>query len=551
MANGIEMQQVIRIAFLAFLLVWQGCAQMVAPTGGEKDLLPPRFDTLRTFPSNRSVNFTGNRILFVFDEYVRVNNPSQQILISPAIDPKPTFVAKGKELRMEWTGTLKANTTYTISFGNSVVDLAEGNVAGDLQYVFSTGSELDSGQIRGRIRDAYSLAPQKGVWVMLYPADQDSVLLARKPEYIAVTDEKGNYRISHIREGSYTLVALRDGNGNYLFDQPSEEAAFWDEPITVEGGPAAASSYALYLFKEDREKQYVKKSQFDLPGRLMLVMNRPIETPQVSWNPSLGFTDTSGHEKPFYEEISEGKDTLYYWIQPSGPGEAYVAVADTANRYTDTVRVYWDARKAEKQEKQALKINHNVRSDFGLTQKLLLRFDNPLLHTDTSRIRFYRDSLPLTVAWAEKNSLSLALEYDFLEYPRVGYMLHIEPGAFTDIYGQKNDTLRLAFMSRKEEYYGVLKFAVKDASDRPYFLQLLDAQGRMLRELRGAGTASWTLTHMDPGNYKLRLVYDENGNGRWDTGDFRERRQPEKVLYFDEPITIRSNWDVELEWHIE
>jgi len=53
---------------------------------------------------------------------------------------------------------------------------------------------------------------------------------------------------------------------------------------------------------------------------------------------------------------------------------------------------------------------------------------------------------------------------------------------------------------------------------------------------------------LEKGFYRLRIVFDINGDGKWTTGDFTEKRQPEPVSYYSKEIEIRTDWTVEENW---
>src|ERR1051325_4815498 len=206
------------------ILLLAACATQSVPTGGPKDVTPPK--VMQSVPDSATTHFKGKTIDVELNEYVNLNNPLDQIIISPPLDKKPEIYLKGKHVIIEIKDTLRKNTTYTINFGNSIADLREGNVLTNYRLAFSTGAYVDSLIFKGKVENAYSGAPEKDVLVMLYNEHDDSVPIKKKPFYFAKTTADGSFLITNIATGHYKLFVLKDANNNYLFDQPSESIAF-------------------------------------------------------------------------------------------------------------------------------------------------------------------------------------------------------------------------------------------------------------------------------------------------------------------------------------
>jgi hypothetical protein len=128
------------LLFVGVFLVC-GCAQIVAPTGGQKDTRPP--SVIKEVPENARAGFNANKIVIGFDEYIQLLSPEEQIVISPPLEEKPEYEISGKSLIIRFRSAPRANTTYTINFGNAIADNHEGNVLGDYRYVFSTGNSIE------------------------------------------------------------------------------------------------------------------------------------------------------------------------------------------------------------------------------------------------------------------------------------------------------------------------------------------------------------------------------------------------------------------------
>ena len=232
------------------IFLWQ-CARIGTPTGGDKDITPPK--VLKITPPSGTTNFTGNRIRIYFDELVTLKDVRKQLIISPPLNYFPDISPAGnaaKYLDIKITDTLKPNTTYTFNFGKSIQDNNEGNPLNFFSYVFSTGNTIDSLSVKGKIKDAIAAKPDNFVNVMLYEVSEkfsDSIIYKEKPTYIVNTlDSLDTFEIKNVRAGKYMLVAMKDKASNYLFDQKQDKIGFNPHFIEV----PIDTIYEISLFKE-------------------------------------------------------------------------------------------------------------------------------------------------------------------------------------------------------------------------------------------------------------------------------------------------------------
>ena len=218
---------------MPLILLLSDCAKIGSPTGGPRDEDPPKL--VESEPENYSLNFEGNEIEITFDEYIRLNNINQELVISPPIGENPDVRLKNKSILINLMGTeLKENTTYTLNFGMAIEDNNEGNELPNFEFVFSTGDYLDSLAVYGQVLEAFSLQPpEEPMTVMLYDTLSDSIVYREPPIYIGKTDEEGYFRIQNIRPDTFKLFALKDMNYNLLFDIPNEPVAFLDTVLLL------------------------------------------------------------------------------------------------------------------------------------------------------------------------------------------------------------------------------------------------------------------------------------------------------------------------------
>lgn len=217
-----------RLLSLVFCLT--SCAQQGSLTGGAKDEKPP--EVVSSTPANYTTHFKSDHIEITFNEYFDLKDIAKQLVVSPPMAKKPDFKVKGKTLEINFKDSLQPNRTYAINFGDALVDLNEGNPIKNFQFVFSTGSTIDSLQVGGRVIQALDSKPAEDILVMLYNGNADSLPLKTTPLYLSRTDKEGKFTLKNLAGGSYKIFALKDGNNNLMFDQPTEAVAFQDSLIT-------------------------------------------------------------------------------------------------------------------------------------------------------------------------------------------------------------------------------------------------------------------------------------------------------------------------------
>lgn len=343
------------VSYLFFLslicLLFAGCANVVAPSGGDKDTQPPTL--LQASPPNFSPNFSFKKVTLDFDEYVQTKDPQSQVVISPPLKYPLEYLSKGKSLQIKFSDTLLPNTTYNLNFGQCIVDLNEGNPLPEFNYVFSTGRFIDSLRLEGNIKDALTGNSEKGVLVLAYNENQDSLPYKKLPSYFDRTDESGNFSIQNMAQGSYKLFALLEKSTNYLFDnQDEEKIGFIDSLVTPFYLPPplqdsvskdslipdsmreakkskfqnAASKPALTmkLFSEKKEKQALKKWNYERIGKLQLLYNIPVN--------KLSYQILTPLQNNSWESIeySTQRDSLILWFNDTISDSLHIRLwADT------------------------------------------------------------------------------------------------------------------------------------------------------------------------------------------------------------------------------
>ena len=397
-------------------------------------------------------------------------------------------------------------TTYTLNFGQSLVDNNEGNPNSFLTYVFSTGDYIDSLTLSGAVRDAYNRKADEFVSVMLYEIDTaytDSTVYKSLPNYIANTgDSLPLFELRNLKAGNYALFALKDENKNNKFDQRLDKIGFLEDTITL----PTDSIYLLNLFKELPDysisvPSYVAKNRiiFGYQGDYRDIA---IET----------LTELPDSVETIILKDRE-KDTLNYWISPTDLDSIIFTVTNAKMEAIDTFTV-----KTRKLPLDSLTLSNGVQGKFSFEDSFSVLANTPIASVDTTKIGLVvNDSLLAPYSYAI-DSLENKIDFDFDVEPNQSYRFAFLPGAVTDFFGIQNDTLDYNISTSSYADYGNLRFNLSGAVQYPVIMQLLTEKGEVQREIVASEPQIFEFNNLDPGNYIARVIFDGNGNGKWDTG---------------------------------
>ena len=525
--------KILSLIFIALLLY--ACAKKGRPDGGAVDETSP--EVVKTSPENYSVNFDEQEITINFNEYIVLEDPRNQIIFSPPIEPRPEIRPMSfatQQLKILLPDSLIDNTTYTINFGTSIVDNNEKNPLPYYSYVFSTGDYLDSLAIKGKVSDAKSRKVKNTISLILYPADTsytDSAVFSKTPRYIAYSqDSTNNFRLSNLKNGEYKMFAVEDNNGNYTYEPQSDQIGFIEDTITIPGD----SIFDISVFKE--------KQQIDF--------RRP---EQVSRNQYLiGFTgsiDSTALNVDFFNEKDSidwqlekrsDSDSLNLWTK-SFLNRDSIALKISHRKVVDTFTL-----RPKKIEKDSLEIEQLTRSQLELFQTMTIKPSIPLSKIDTSKISTYikKDSLQVNFQ-ANYFSYSNLLKIQHQKEEATTYVYEFLPGAFKDQLGNQNDSISYSTKTKELSKYGTLDLTFSGINDFPVIVQLVNDKDKVIKSRVVKKRELVSFEFINPGEYFVRIIIDENKNGIWDTGNYLENKQAENIIYSNEAIKVRANWDIQ------
>lgn len=526
-----------KVKFFTYLIIAiliYSCAQVVPLTGGDKDETPPK--ELKSSPENKSTHFAAKTITIEFDEFIRLQNLQQQLIVSPVMEKTPEISVKGKSLVIKLKEELTPNTTYSINFGNAIIDITENNPIPNYKYVFSTGDYLDSLSFSGNVLFAQDLKPKEKVYVMLYQNLDDSVPYLNKPKYVAITDKDGEFAITNIAQGNYKVFALEDINSNYIYDLPNEQIAFFENPIQLDSN---LSEQQLFLFEEQQDNQYVKKVEHKEFGKVVFYLNQPSENVVIS-------TNIKEKIRWYIEERNTTNDTITHWLLGVGNFKEVEYYTSEGKKILDTSAVTFIEQ--SKFKDTTLSLNSNITPIFDLNKNILLSTPRPINIFNQENITLIEDSVPVKFEINQhSNTRNYEISYSFKE--NTDYVLQILPTTFQDILGLENDSVIASFKTKKESDYGNIILKMDLNFETPYILQLL-RNNKIIDEKYISNSQTINYTFLTPGDYALHLIIDENNNKKWDTGDYIKTQQPETVIHYQKAIKIRPNWDNEIIWNI-
>ena len=433
-----------------------GCGQIGMPTGGPKDSIPPRL--VNASPALKSVNVKDNKITLTFNEYVDLKEAQTNVLISPLPKKQPSIDFKLKTVTVKLKDTLLPNTTYSINFGSAIVDNNEGNPYKDFTYVFSTGPQIDSFMLSGKVILAETGKSDSTLLAMLYRKTDDSAVQKNRPDYVARLSGDGSFTFVNLPAGSFNIYALKDGDGGKTYNSKKEIFAFADAAVTVSEKTEPVVLYASALEKESGNTKTVKR-----------VINKRLQ-----------YTATAG---------LQSQDLL---------------------------------------------------SPFELS------FNNPLKKFEPEKL-ILRDTnykpIPATIWTIDSSRTKITLTVKWQEAAQ--YRLIMDTTAISDSANNhlgKIDTIR--FNVKEQSDYGnvVLRFSNLDLTKHPV-LQFV--QGEEIKKSYPLKTSEWSDKFVAPGEYELRILFDDNNNGKWDPGNYTKKLQPEKAITLTQKIAVRANWDNE------
>ena len=597
------------ITFFHFIIatIVASCARMGQPDGGWYDDDPPK--VVACIPEDQATNISAKKITILFDEYIKLTDATNKVIVSPPQLEVPDIKATGKKIVVELQDSLVPNTTYTIDFSDAISDNNENNPMGSYTYSFSTGERIDTFEVSGYVLDASNLEPIKGIMVGLYNDLADSAFQTKPMLRVSRTDSRGHFVVKGVAPGTYRAYALQDMDGDFRFSQKSEMIGY--NHLTFEPG-SKPDTRTDTIWRDSLHIDALIKVPYThfLPDDITLLAFTHVQTdrflikterveankfsmyfsygnPQLPVIKGLNFDSDSA----FVIETNEKQDTIHYWLRDTAlvnqdtlRMEVSYLMTDSAGvliNQTDTTDVLakvsfakrqkelnkqkdqWrkDIEKRLKRGEEAdtiwrekpLEVKYDAPASMDPDKIVRIEMPTPLQHCDTAAVHLYS---MIDSVWYESDCRMVPIPNQIRNYklladwrPGIEYSLEVDSAAFIDIYGNVSDAFKQGIKVKTEDEYGTLKLNITGVEDSAMIVQLLNSSGKIVKQVKTQNhTAEFKF--IKPDKYYVSAFIDSNGNGIWDTGNYTDDRQAEAVYYYPREIECKAKWDVTQTWNV-
>ncbi len=581
------------------------CANIMTPEGGPKDTIPPVIVKLE--PDNFATNFKEKKIYIEFNEFVQIKDQNKELFTSPAMKKLPLLTTRGKGIVITIRDTLKENTTYAIDLGSAIRDNNEGNPINAMRYVFSTGDKVDSMMCSGYTADSYKADSVSRTFIWFYIADSlpstpgyDSTIFNRKPDVIARAQNNGIFIAQNLKPVNYRIYAIGDKNDNQLYEPGTDMVGLLDtvyNPATMPEFAIWFDSLRMYpsaepqlYFRMFTDKAFVNQRLVDAkrPEQKKALLYFNSDYPKID---SLEF-DNIPSDKILIDPQTNGRDTVALWFNVPAEqlpdtikGSIVYYRHDSLRQLSKTrepLKLAWKLVETKEQEKERERIEKekekakaegkeykdpNAKNLFKLNISAGKEV-NPEKGFDitfgTPAVKFDSTAIQLSIVAEDKTTTPVKMSFvrDTLNMCRwmvnapwkekTNYRLYLPKEIVTDVMGYQNDSTVMEFATYDPEKFATVSLNVHGGNENSrYILLLTDASGKTLQELKDVKRGKYRFNYVSPGDIRLRIIEDKNGNGKWDAGDVIAGLQPERAeAYFNDRkedlFTTKMNWDFEI-----
>src|SRR5574344_157044 len=546
-----------KVFLIIMVVLCASCARIVTPKGGQRDVLPPKY--LSSKPKNNQTNFKGKEIEVSFDEYIVLDNVNEKLIVSTPLKNKPNVSSHLKKLYIKDLDSLQDNTTYIFDFSDAIIDYNEGNSLSHYSFAFSTGNTIDTMVYKGKLIDSYSLKPAMGQYVTLYQNIDKKYQTTHLPNYITRTDSNGNFVFKNIKEGKYQLIAFEDKNQNQYYDLITEGIGFSDTLISPYNDRKDTSltintrkRIDTFYFSQAKDTTFqINSSKLVNNRELVVAFSQPIsDSFQITFNqPKI-------NDKDLIVQMNENKDTIHYYSIGNLTFDTLLAEIRSEEHFKEKIELYYDnGRKKHKQKDEHFYILANktivpyyeniiLTLPFSIDTNKNLPLKAKIVNKkDTSVVDFV----------AIKGKMNIIQSKDKLNEGE-DYTIIIDSNSVEYYSGKKNNKFSQQFHITTKDDYGKLVMTIKDSVENNSLLIFSlfdDKDNKILEDKYMKGKEGVVVfENLNEGNYKLRVIIDSNGNKKWDSNDFFNHTQADKIEFFSKMIMIRKGWDTEEEWKV-
>jgi uncharacterized protein (DUF2141 family) len=583
---------------------------MGSPDGGWYDDDPPV--VLGSMPADKATGVNTKKINIYFDEYIKLADATQNVIVSPPQLEMPEIEAKGKKIVVELKDTLKPDMTYTIDFSDAISDNNEDNPLGNYTFTFSTGQQTDTLEVSGTVLSAENLDPVSSILVGLYEDLADSAFRTKPLLRVARTDANGHFVIKGVAEGEYRIYALQDADGNYKFTQKSEMIAFshetykpyvkpdirqdtiWRDTLHIDS--IAQVHYMHYYpddivltaFQEIQTDRYLLKTERKEADRINIFFSYGSE--QLPIIRGLNFNS----DDAFIVETNAKKDSITYWLRDTLLVNQDTLRMDLTYQMTDSLgrlvehtdsaievlaktpyekrvkaqqKEYetWLKQQEKKRKREEpydsiypvkpLEPKYNAPQSMDPNRSIHIEVPTPPAVLDTAGIHLYTkiDTLWYNANYEFRQRDSLLRCYELVVDWKPGseYSFEVDSAAIVDIYGKACKPYKQGIKVKTLDDYATLFFDISGYTDSAaVVVQLLDKSDKPVAKSKMESDHTASFYYVGPGIYYARAFIDRNDNGVWDTGDYDADQQAEAVYYYSREIETKAKFDITLSWNL-
>lgn len=522
-----------------FYLFLAACANLTTPSGGPKDTKPPVLE--QSTPNNKTSNFKGKSVELVFDEFIKLNSPKEEIIITPSPGKDIEIIAKKTKVIITPKDGWKDSTTYTILFREGVQDITENNSPVNLKLAFSTGTSIDSLRLSGTVEEILKGTPAEKITVAIFSSDTFDIF-TDTPSYFTKTDKKGAFILENLKQGTYNIYAFDDKNKNLKVESRSERYGFIGDPILLQKNKDTLNIGLVILDAR--------------PLKLSAIRNIGNVT-RIRFNKHItDYTIEDSHD--IVHAFGTNRTEINFWCPDNmiDSVELHLTAQDSIQTKIDTL--FYIKKTNTKPVKETFKWSSGsptVDPETGKFNTILefskpvvtLNFDSLYIEVDSvNRVNITKKDIEIDT---RHRTIAITKDLDkkiFKTEDQLNLKLKAGKGFLYSIEedSSKQQTVPISILWPEDA--GML--LIQTQSKKPNFIvQLLNSQGKIQKSV--SNITKYTFDKLSPGEYQIRVIIDQNNNGKWDPGNYNKRQVPEKVVFYKTPegkhaIPIRANWEV-------
>ncbi|MBI5731531.1 MAG: Ig-like domain-containing protein [Ignavibacteriales bacterium] len=547
-------KSIIKILAVTSLILFARCANQLQPGGGEVDTVPPQI--IEVYPGNGTANYHEDYFEISFSEYVDKRSVQEAIFISPALQKPLKYDWSGKTLTVYFNDTLKVNTTYTVSIGTDVKDVNNGNkMAESLTFAFSTGDKIDNGKISGKI---YDTSPE-GVMIFAYQANsKEADPTKQKPDYVSQVGKKGNYSLPGLRDGNYSIFAIRDKFRDLLYQKNEDGLGVQNKKVELIDKTIEYENVDFFLTFEDTIAPKISNVFMKDRNHIQIEFNEPVDSSKIS-----------GDNFVLFDSTANKKIILKYFFKGEGrPNQFYAAFTDTLERKESWVLISKNIpdlkNNLSSEEKNSFAVKNDrdtlalrIIKSAGLLPGEKVDYEEPFVlinFNDAVELSTVKERLSIQDAKGKKILLDVERADDASFLVRLSeklkqstdYTLKLDLKNYSDLSGNKIDSLFQNKFSTSNEldFSGVSgTVALNDSTQTFVVLEAAEMVKRIYKQ-KTDSKKNFDFKKVIPGKYLAWSFKDKNKNGKYDFGTISPFKLSEEFKFYPDTLNLRARWPI-------